>query len=92
MLSDLSPEEFEAFKAALHYAQALEAATMRETGSRLGLATLPGQRMPYAEIAEWFGTTAQDIRLTEAAALEKLRQDPAVYELFQEVFTSNPAL
>ena len=91
MLSDLSPEEFDAFQAALAYAQALESRAMREDGVRLKLATLPGQRMSYAEIAEWFDTTPQDIRLTEAAALEKLRNIPAAYELFLEVFTANPA-
>lgn len=60
MLSDLTPEEFAYFSAALAYAQAL------------GLEKPPGQ-MSYRALAEWYETTPADIAASEAAILEKLR-------------------
>jgi hypothetical protein len=60
MLSDLTPEEFAYFAAALHLAQ------------QCGDAPPPGE-ISYRELAEWFGTTPQDIKNEELAAIEKLR-------------------
>lgn len=60
MLSDLSPQEFDALKTALELAQ------------RNGEASQPGE-ISYAELAAAFQTTPQDIKLWELSALEKLR-------------------
>lgn len=60
MLADLSPEELTALATALELYQ------------RLGEASPPGE-ISYAELAEWFCTTPADIRDTEKAAIEKLR-------------------
>ena len=63
MLSDLTPEEFAAMSEALAIAQAS------------GLAHPPGE-ISYAELAAWYKTTPQDIRIHERAAIEKLRNHP----------------
>ena len=60
MLSDLSHEDFAALQIALELAQ------------RTGAASPPGE-ISYAELAEWFLTTKEDIKNEELAALEKLR-------------------
>lgn len=60
MLADLSNEEFSALQTALELYQRMDAASQ------------PGQ-MSYAELAEWYMTTPQDIKNEELCALEKLR-------------------
>ncbi|MEI7912755.1 MAG: hypothetical protein WCK77_24270 [Verrucomicrobiota bacterium] len=61
MLADLTPDQFNDLSRALHLAQAM------------GEASGPGV-ISYRELAEWFQTTPQDIRIHELAALEKMRQ------------------
>ena len=60
MLSDLTPEEFDALKIALELAQ------------RLGEASPPGE-ISRAELAAWYLTTPQDLAIWEEAVLEKIR-------------------
>lgn len=60
MISELTREEFQALQVAL------------ELHQMLGLVPAPGE-ISYAELAEWFMTTPQDIKNEELAALEKLR-------------------
>lgn len=60
MLSDLTPEEFAALQ------------TQLELHQRMGAAASPGE-ISYAELAEWYLTTPQDIKNEEESALEKLR-------------------
>lgn len=60
MLSDLTPEEFTALQVALEFHQ------------MTGAASRPGE-ITYAELAEWYLTTPQDIRNEELCAIEKIR-------------------
>ena len=60
MLSDLSDEEFAALRLNLWLAQ--------ESGE-----AKPRGEISYREIAQYFDTTPEDIRMTELTALEKLR-------------------
>lgn len=60
MLSDLTPDEFDALQTALELYQ------------RNGAAPSDGE-ISYAELAAWYCTTPQDIKQTELAALEKIR-------------------
>ena len=72
MLDDLTQEEFEYMKAALHYAQAL------------GIAPPPG-KISFAELAEWFATHPKDIRIHQMAAIEQIRSHPVLRDEF--IFT-----
>lgn len=60
MLSDLTPEEFQALQVALELYQ------------MVGAVAGPGE-ISYAELAEWYMTTPQDIKNEELSALEKIR-------------------
>ena len=73
MLDDLTPEDFAYMKAALEFAQAL------------GVAPPPGE-ISYKELAEWFCTSHQDVKIHELASIEKVRNHPCFRDEF--IFTS----
>jgi transcriptional regulator len=86
---DMPEDEFEARRLAMHYAQMLESRA-RAADRAIGLATPYGERMSCQELAEWFGTTAADIRMTEKAALEKLGNQELAHSLYLTL-TAPPA-